>query len=167
MRMSINELREIVRNNKKFGDLELCLKWHRRLWDFLSTVENPQCLRGDDLKFATFFDDKRVHQDLLKEFELTEEQFEVFRVLGCGCFCCLYAKHKYLQTIDSFSRAVNFKCKYCPLSWGDNKKDTCFSIDEDDEDDGLYESWSYMIKNQEYDKADELALTIRDLPLRN
>ena len=74
MRMSINELREIVRDNKKFGDLELCLKWHRRLWDFLSTVENPQCLRGDDLKFATFFNSAKVHQDLLKEFELNEEE---------------------------------------------------------------------------------------------
>ena len=39
------------------------------------------------------------------------------------------------------------------------------SCSDDDEEYGLYESWSYMIKNQEYDKADELALTIRDLPL--
>lgn len=165
--MLVNELKEVVKQNKKFGDLELCLKWHRRLWDFLSTVENPYGLNGRDLKFATFFDDKRVHQDLLKEFELTEEQFKVFYVLGCGCFCCLYAKHKYLQTTDSFSGVVNFKCKYCPLSWGDNKKDTCFSIDEDDEEDGLYENWSYMIEYQQYDKAYELALKIRDLPLRN
>ena len=37
--------------------------------------------------------------------------------------------------------------------------------DDDDEGYGLYESWSYMIEKQEYDKADELALTIRDLPL--
>ena len=37
--------------------------------------------------------------------------------------------------------------------------------DDDDEEYGLYERWLYMIENQEYDKADELALTIRDLPL--
>ena len=103
----------------------------------------------------------------LNTTELTEEQFKVFYVLGCGCFCCLYAKHKYLQTTDNFFGVVNFKCEYCPLSWGDNKKDTCFSIDEDDEEDGLYENWSYMIEHQQYDKAYELALKIRDLPLRN
>ena len=39
------------------------------------------------------------------------------------------------------------------------------SCSDDDEEYGLYESWSYMIEKQEYDKADELALTIRDLPL--
>ena len=39
------------------------------------------------------------------------------------------------------------------------------SCSDDDEEYGLYESWSYMIENQEYDKADELALTIRDLPI--
>lgn len=116
--MLINELREVVKQNKKFGDLELYLKWHRRLWDFLSTVENPRCLDGEALKFAIFFNSAKVRQDLLKEFELNEEEFEVFYRPGCGCFCCLYAKHKYLQTTDSFSRVVNFKCKYCPLSWG-------------------------------------------------
>ena len=68
MSMSINELRKIVRDNEKFGDLELCLKWHRKLWDFLSTIENPQCLDGEDLKFATFFNSTKVRQDLLKEF---------------------------------------------------------------------------------------------------
>ena len=39
------------------------------------------------------------------------------------------------------------------------------SCSDDDEEYGLYESWSYMTENQEYDKTDELALTIRDLSL--
>ena len=163
MSMSINELREIVRDNEKFGDLELCLKWHRKLWDFLSTVENPRCLCGNDLKFATFFNSAKVHQDLLKEFELKEEEFEVFYRPGCGCFCCLYAEHKYLQNTCNFYKVGTLKCNYCPLSWGEDKEDTCCS--DNYEEYGLYESWSYMIENQEYDKADELALTIRDLPL--
>ena len=164
MSMLTNELRKIVRDNEKFGDLELCLKWHRRLWDFLSTVENPQCFCGDDLKFATFFNSEKVRQDLLKEFELNEEEFEVFRRPGCGCFCCLYAEHKYLQNTCSFYKVGTSRCKNCPLSWGKDKEEP-YCCSDDDEEYGLYESWSYMIENQEYDKAGELALTIRDLPL--
>lgn len=71
--------------------------------------------------------------------------------MPCDCFAC--------GANDDYSRALHYgklysSCGYCPLY--DNRHKDCLG--------GLYEKWIYAKK---YEEKSELALIIRDLPVRN
>lgn len=65
------------------------------------------------------------------------------------CFCCEYTKQR--------SQTGRRDCSKCPLRWPDGK---CIT----DNDAGLYDRWYSAVACCNFEKAEEYARTIADLP---
>ena len=112
---------------------EEAIRLHREMWNWIAD-ENE---KGNDVDKWLFLIKEGFIESKDLEVILESDEYKI----DCYCFCCEYAKQK----ADENGEEYDYRCKYCPLEWGNANKDLlfmCCDHKRENDDEGLYCLWN-------------------------
>ena len=126
---------------------------HVRLWDAVIEVLKEYDPDEDGFKDAEDIKEEAYRNEFGNHVPFHQRP-------TCYCFACDYTdKESYLESsTDKYDR-----CLLCPLNWSaSSDMDICIS----DDDEGLYDYFSYAVGDNNIDAAIDYAEQIRDTPVK-
>lgn len=127
------------------------IRKHRELWAWIAD-ENERRMKIPDAEPA----DK---SDYFEEHGIPPEKRPMHH-----CYACQYA-HELLVRKQGGTPIAYKQCKYCPLDWTNNgefEEKHC----ETDNNDGLFDQFTYAVQQYYIEDCAKIARTIAELPER-